>query len=301
MSIQIMASFLAAACFCAWLQAPAARVVAQTASVLMPQQAGDCQVVKKKGKGKSEVSSCTSVFVTVPAPAPPPPPPEDACKIGKFPFLSWSWLKCNYGAVSAVASGTSALIALWIGILAFRLNRNIRKGQVAYEQMKMLLEIDGELIDRPELWAVHGTKYVPAPSPSKDLDEMLRTIQTASPEQKIAAAQAIEIALSDCPDASRTAELRKLAFTTRYFNFFDILFANYGKRTLWYNPEKDEQWKAWRAYIKDFFTNNEYATTQWKKFAGQQIYSASFKTFMDEMASKNPTPDAGGIPPLRGD
>jgi hypothetical protein len=43
-------------------------------------------------------------------------------------------------------SATSAVI---IGLLAYFLNRNLRKGQVAQEQMRMLLEIDNELIERP--------------------------------------------------------------------------------------------------------------------------------------------------------
>src|SRR5258708_36978209 len=98
---------LTTVCFCAWLEAAPERVAAQTTPVVAPKQTEDCRVVKKTGKGKPETTSCTSVFVTVPAPSTSSPAGDD-CKIG-FQF-SWSWLKCNYGPVGAVASSTSAVI-----------------------------------------------------------------------------------------------------------------------------------------------------------------------------------------------
>lgn len=203
-----------------------------------------------------------------------------------MPFIHgfWSWLRCNSGAVSAVASSFGACFALGIGIIAFRLNRNIRKGQVAHEEMRMLLEIDGELVERPELWAVHGTTYLPKPFPSKDIDILLNAYTAASQANKSAEAVKIADALSANPTATKIAELRQLAFTTRYFNFFEILFTNYGKKTRWRrHPEKNEEWKAWRTYIASFFTNNDYAKDEWRKFAVEHIYSESFEKFMAEI------------------
>lgn len=172
----------------------------------------------RRGNGRrSETASCISVFVTVP-PSSTPAPPVDACKVGGFHVLSWSWLKCNSGAVSALASFASAIIAFVIGFLVFLLNRNIRKGQIAHEQMRMLLEIDGELVDRPELWAVHGTTYLPAPFPSKDIDARVEAFRTASRADKPAAAQVVADALCANPNATKIVELRQLAFTTRYLN-----------------------------------------------------------------------------------
>jgi hypothetical protein len=67
-------------------------------------------------------------------------------------------------------------------------------------------------------------------------------------------------------------------------NFFEILFANYGKKTVCRrHPEKNEEWKAWRAYIVDFFKDNKYAQDEWKKFARKHIYSESFEKFMAEI------------------
>jgi hypothetical protein len=282
--MRFMTPVLTAACFCSWLEVAPTRVAAQTTSVTAPQQADECNVVRKRGKGKTETAPCTSVFVTVPA-SPPPPPPVDPCKIGGFHF--WSWLKCNYGAVGAVASGISALIALWIGSMAFLLNRNIRKGQVAHEQMRMLLEIDGALVDRPELWAAHGTTYLEVRFPSKEIDKKVEDFRNANQADKPKKAEAIAEALCANPTATRIAELRQLAFTTRYFNFFEILFANYRKKHWWSrDPEKNEKWKAWRAYIVDFFTDNEYARNEWRKFAAKHIYSASFEKFMVEIVPK---------------
>lgn len=65
-------------------------------------------------------------------------------------------------AISALGTWFGAFCAAGIGILAFRLNRNIRRGLAAHEQIRMLLEIDTELIKSPELWAVHGADFIPA-------------------------------------------------------------------------------------------------------------------------------------------
>ena len=300
-----MTSVLTTVCFCALLEAAPARVAAQTTPVVAPKQTEDCHVVKKTGKGKPETTSCTSVFVTVPAP-PTTTSAVDECKIG-FQF-SWLWLKCNATAVGAVASSTSAVIALVIGYLVFRLNRNIRRGQVAHEQMRMLLEIDDELIERPELWAVHGTTFLPA----VEVDKLVGDFGTASTEkEKSEVALKIANVLSAAPKPEDIIKLRKLGFVSRYFNFFEMLFVNYGKKPFlrrhpekfWESlegfwnrhlekywgkllPEWNEDWKAWRTYITVFFQSNEYARNQWTEFAKPGIYSESFTKFMTHIVEK---------------
>lgn len=299
-----MTSVLATVCFCALLEAAPARVASQTAPIVAPKQTEDCHVVKKTEKGKPETTSCTSVFVTVPVP-PRPAPAGDDCKIG-FQF-SWLWLKCNYGPVGAVASSAGAIFALCIGIIAFRLNRNIRKGQVAQEQMRMLLEIDSQLVDRPELWAAHGSTFLPAVR----IEKLVEHFKTAPKEQKSSVALEIANELFQAPEPEKIIELRKLGFVSRYFNFFEMLFVNYGKKPylrrhpekLWKSlegfwerhlekywdkllPEWNEDWKAWRAYITGFFRDNEYARDHWTEFAALKIYSESFTKFINDTVAK---------------
>jgi hypothetical protein len=89
--------------------------------------------------------------------------------------------------------------------------------------MRMLLEMDDELTERPELWTVHGTRYLPATFSSKKLDKMVEVFNAASPTDKSAAALTIANALSAHPTATQAAELRQLAFASRCFNFFEIV------------------------------------------------------------------------------
>lgn len=183
---------------CGCTGAARTRVTAQTPPVATKSTETDRQIAETNEHGSSEKPVCTAIYVT-----------EDSCKAKDLGF--WARLKCNSGAISAIASCLSAVTALVIGIFAFQLNKNIRRGQVAHEQMKMLLEIDGELIDRPELWAVHGTKYIPEPTPSEDLNAMISEAERATPEKQAAAARAISIALSEHPGAppdGRTSQAR---------------------------------------------------------------------------------------------
>jgi hypothetical protein len=285
------------------------QIAGQAITATTPPQPGGCKVTKKKGKGKVEPTPSINVYVTTPS---MPPPPVDPCKAGGLSL--WGRFKCNPGVLSAIASSFGAIAswigamsALGIGLLAFWLNQTIRKGQVAQEQMKMLLEIDGKLVDNPALWAVHGTKYLPAPSSSRNFDEMIKVAQAGSDEQKVAVAEAIAFALSRHPDARQTAELKNLAFASRYFNFFDFLYASYGKKTFFRrDPEKNEEWLAWKAYIKDFFKDNPTAQNIWnKEFATKEIYTKSFRDFMQGViekvtagstpaAEKTPAPKAPG-------
>jgi hypothetical protein len=262
------------------LETPVARATTQTSSVVAQQQANlPCRVVTKGKNGKPETAPCTSVFVTVPSPA----SAEDSCKIGGFRVWSWSWLKCNYGPVAAIASCCGAVIAFGIGLLAFGLNRNIRRGQIAHEQMKMLLEIDDTLIAHPELWTVHGPTYTPA-RPPQTFEQMVEQV-SKSDEQKEAATRALAIVVSGKFDGIETGDFRKLAFLTRYLNFFEILYVNYRKRSFsrWRNATrwKTEEWRAWEYYIRDFFDKNEYAKAKWRALPSKKIFTASFVEFIE--------------------
>ena len=101
-------------------------------------------------------------------------------------------------AVSAVGSLVGAISALFIGAMAFWLNLNTRKGQVAHDQMRMLLEIDSELMRNPKLWEAHGDRF--------------RMTGMAAPSYPVA---------NSTPVTKRQLEL--LAFVLRYFNFFDFV------------------------------------------------------------------------------
>jgi hypothetical protein len=76
----------------------------------------------------------------------------------------WAHLLRGEPAVySALFSFIAIIATLIIAFSTYALSKAIRAGQVAQEQVKMLLEIDSELIKDASLWIVHGERYRPVP------------------------------------------------------------------------------------------------------------------------------------------
>jgi hypothetical protein len=205
--------------------------------------------------------------------------PNDPCSDTDIPFFSWKRFKCN-------ASAISALSALIIGFMTIVINRNVRRGQIAHDQVQTLLEIDNQLIERPELWAVHGAAYLPKtlPAATPNLTTLLASLDNATPEQQTKAAEGIAAALGIPTVVAEMEKQRRRAFAARYFNFFDILYASYGP-TAW-NPWRgtfNEDWQAWERYMRDFFKNNKETGDFWDEFSRKRLYSESFINFIEKI------------------
>lgn len=173
--------------------------------------------------------------------------------------LLWAWLEEHVlsrpEVWSATAGWVGAGVALYIGFVAHQFNKNARRGQVMHEQIKMVLDIDSELTANPELWEAHGKRF------------RLSILPTMYP---------VEGRMITKP------QLRLLAFVLRYFNMFDSLYGFYGREGNRLSDEDRESWIAWKEYMIDFFSHNDFAYQTWAEFGhDKKIYSPIFKTFME--------------------
>jgi hypothetical protein len=207
-------------------------------------------------------------------------------------------------AYSALFSFIAIIATVIIAFNSYALSKAIRAGQVAQEQIKMVLEIDSELIKDPSLWVVHGKRYTPRPESEDSLRGVLEEIKRKGGHED--AIKVIEAALSQpLPASSKSenrytlAQLKQLALITRYFNMFDFVHASLVERYIG-PPEqfgldgdrKREEWIAWVNYMRDFFHENKTAKTAWDDFASRGIYAESFKVFVNTHVKDTPPPGA---------
>ena len=202
------------------------------------------------------------------------------------------YLQGEPAAYSALFSFIAIIATVIIAFRTYALSKAIRAGQVAQEQIKMVLEIDSELIKDPSLWIVHGERYRPRPESEDSLERVLAEV-----EQKGKNDDAIEfirtcVSLRKSDKGYTLRQLKQLALVTRYFNMFDFVHASLVERYVG-PPEqfgldgdrKREEWVAWVNYMRDFFRENDIAKTAWAEFTARGIYAESFKVFVDTCVS----------------
>jgi hypothetical protein len=244
-------------------------------------------------------------------------PPEDVARAASIIPASTSddqsgaatglWAHLLQGEPAAYSALFSFIAIIATAIIAFRtyaLSKAIRAGQVAQEQIKMVLEIDSELIKDPSLWIVHGERYRPLPESEGSLEKILEEIKQKGGHDDVI--EVIRTCVSQPPPASRKSDkrytlrqLKQLALVTRYFNMFDFVHASLVERYVG-APEqfgldgdrKREEWVAWVNYMRDFFHENEIAKTAWVEFTARGIYAESFRVFVDAHVKDKAPPGA---------
>ena len=205
-------------------------------------------------------------------------------------------------AYSALASFLALIATIIIAFRTYAVSKAIRAGQVAQEQIKMVLEIDSELVKNPSLWIVHGERYRPFPESGDSLEKILEELKQKGGNDEVI--EVIRTCVSQPPPAARKSgerytlrQLKQLALITRYFNMFDFVHASLVDRYVG-PPEqfgldgdrKREEWIAWVNYMRDFFHENEIAKTAWVEFNARGIYAESFRAFVDAYIKDKPPP-----------
>ena len=207
-------------------------------------------------------------------------------------------------AYSALFSFIAIIATVVVAFRTYALSKAIRAGQVQQEQVKMVLEIDSELIKDPSLWIVHGERYRPRPESEDSLERILEELRQKGGHDDVI--EVIRTCVSQPPPASPKSdkrytlrELKQLALVTRYFNMFDFVHASLVERYVG-PPEqfgldgdrKREEWVAWVNYMRDFFHENEFAKTAWVEFTTRGIYAESFRVFVDTRVKDKAPPGA---------
>ena len=197
------------------------------------------------------------------------------------------------GALAACCSAGFALLAVlgtvFIGITALMISSNARRGQTVHEQIRMVLDIDRELINHPEFWKAHG-KTIQAPVAGENEDAKAKRQE----EQKLT-----------------EDEAKLTAFILLYLNMFDYVYGYYGRR-FETNADPDrqqnnllvrgmealqnsfaaaqdkEEWNAWKDYMGDFFARSTEACSALREYASRKVYSKSFISFAMKMIPPSP-------------
>ena len=168
----------------------------------------------------------------------------------------------NPPALGVLAQLTIGIGTVLIGIAAWRLNANTRKGQVAHEHILMLLDIDKALMASPELITMYGKKYVP------EVQSETEDARAKRVEKK----EAIGI------------EIKQESFFLLHVNMFEYIFDFYG--TKWFlRSYETEKWEAWKTYIGRFMKEyNPKTRGFWNTH--RDLYAKSFRDFMDKISSQ---------------
>jgi hypothetical protein len=176
----------------------------------------------------------------------------------------------------------TALMALMVSLIALNFNHWSTRRTARQDHIRMLMDIDKELIQRPYLWTVYGQN----PEPAEGMEEKLKDLLTATRNYR---------------------ELQEDALMYAFFNMFEAVYefhrhlGLYGWRRIpraiasklmfWSDRRKvDEEHKeSWDRFATDFFSD-EKGRRSWKLFNRQRnLYTVSFQEWVDKYCKRPPT------------
>lgn len=169
----------------------------------------------------------------------------------------------------------TALMALVIALIALNFNHWSTRRTARQDHIRMLMDIDKELIARPYLWTVYGQN----PEPAEGMEEKLGGLLTATKNYR---------------------ELQENALMYAFFNMFEAVYefhrhlGFYGWRQIprwigsrlmfWSDRRKvDEEHKeSWDRFAADFFSD-EKGRRSWELFDKQKrLYTVSFYDWVEK-------------------
>lgn len=179
-------------------------------------------------------------------------------------------------------SAITALMALVVSLIALNFNHWSTRRTARQDHIRMLMDIDKELIGRPYLWTVYGQN----PEPAEGMEEKLKQLLTETKNYR---------------------GLQEDALMYAFFNMFEAVFdfhrhlGFYGWRRIpravasklmfWSDRRKSDQEhkESWDRFATDFFSEEE-GRRSWKLFTRQRdLYTVTFQKWVEEFHKKPPT------------
>ncbi len=183
----------------------------------------------------------------------------------------------------------TALMALVVGLIVLNFNHWSTRRTARQDHIRMLMDIDSRLIERPYLWTVYGQQPEAVAGKERALEQLLT-------------------------DTKNYRELQEDSLMYAFFNMFEAVFdfhrhlgffgrsqkwrripgAIVSKIMFWSDRRKaDQEYKeSWDRFADDFFSDKE-GRRSWKLFERQQrLYSASFKDWVTSVHKKATSTDA---------
>jgi hypothetical protein len=176
----------------------------------------------------------------------------------------------------------TALMALVVGLIVLDFNHWSTRRTARQDHIRMLMDIDSRLIERPHLWTVYGEK----PEAIEGKEEALKQLLT---------------------DTKNYRELQEDALMYAFFNMFEAVFDFHrhlgffgwrrvpreivSKLMFWSDRRRtDKEYKeSWDRFANDFF-NDKTGRRSWKLFGRQKkLYSKSFQDWVERVHQKATT------------
>jgi hypothetical protein len=189
----------------------------------------------------------------------------------------------------------TALMALIVGLIVLNFNHWSTRRTARQDHIRMLMDIDSRLIERPYLWTVYGQKLQAVPGKEEELEQLLT-------------------------NTKNYRELQEDSLMYAFFNMFEAVFdfhrhlGFFGwrripraivSRIMFWSDRRiaDNEYKeSWDRFANDFFSDKE-DRRSWKLFERQnKLYSKSFQDWVTRVHEKAtttalPPPAAPGAAP----
>jgi hypothetical protein len=161
-------------------------------------------------------------------------------------------------AIAQTQEGSSVSIPVWlpttcatlfVGFLVWLFNQWSIRRSARQDHIRMLLDIDKQLIEKPELWLIYDDYPAPAGRQQDPWDPA-----------------------------------RREAFIYFHLNMFEAVFDFHR----WLAPtwEVDKEYeKSWKHYVKDFFDRSSEARRVWEIQRTRTLYSTGFVSFIQDARS----------------
>jgi hypothetical protein len=148
---------------------------------------------------------------------------------------------------SLIISIVSLALSVYVTLRNWRYSETTVRYVARNQSMNALFDIDRQLINRPELWAIYD-----------------------------------DHPMAQGRDNGAEAKARRQAFIFFHFNLFESAFNDYNKVL---RPTKvDRQyWRSWDAWIHAFFRSSSEARTLLAEASSQQIFFGDFVEYMNEV------------------
>jgi hypothetical protein len=153
-------------------------------------------------------------------------------------------------ALPILISSISLMVSLSVAIYAWKFNELSMRRASREWHAKTLLDIDGVLIDSPELWSIY------------DDHELAKN-----------------------KDTSPVAVAKREAYIYQHFNFFEVV-RDYYMNIIKRDRLDEEYWHSWDCYIRQFFRSSSEARTVFKAPWTQEIYSESFVEYVNRLINE---------------
>jgi hypothetical protein len=162
---------------------------------------------------------------------------------------------------SLALAGLSLLVSLLVALRTWRYSETNVRYSARNQYMNALFDIDRQLLNRPDLWAIYDDHYMAAS-------------KSAAVEDRA----------------------RREAFLYYHLNLFETVFNDYnGSLTL--NDRDQRFWESWQAWIVDFFRSSSEARTLFQKDIAQGIFHRQFVDHVNAIIGSLEAGTAQSLPP----